>query len=249
MANFISGAPQWAVILFIPAFLYSIFFITKSAKMAALSTGMTPGQSRNIQLGIFGFYFIYLVYASILALNGLLDVDSLPPRAMVWAGIPLAVILFGFIGNTRLFKRLLHAITLESLIKIHIFRVVGVFFLVLYCYHLLPAKFAFFAGMGDIITAIFSYPVAKMVANRQRGWKIVVYIWSVFGVMDIIDLLVIAVTTGANGNLREMAIFPFVWFPAFAPATILFLHTSVFRKLYQEQNSSQANRFGQLIKQ
>lgn len=246
MANFISGAPLWVVIVFIPTFLYSIFFITRSAKMAALSAGMTPGQSRNIQFGIFGFYFIYLVYASILALNGLLDVDSLPPRTMVWAGFPLAIILFGFIGNTGLFKRLLHAITLESLIKIHIFRVLGVFFLVLYGYHLLPAKFSFFAGMGDIITAIFSYPVAKMVANRQRGWKTAVYIWNIFGIMDIIDLLLVAVTTGANGNLREMAVFPFAWFPAFAPATILFLHTAVFRKLYQEKNSPQTNRVGQL---
>ena len=29
----------------------------------------------------------------------------------------------------------------------------------------------------------------------------------------------------------EMTMFPFVWFPAFAPATILFLHFAIFRKL------------------
>jgi hypothetical protein len=69
-------------------------------------------------------------------------------------------------------------------------------------------------------------------ASRQKpGWKVAVYAWSIFGIMDIVDLLMIAVMIGANGNLREMAIFPFVWFPAFAPATILFLHAMVFRKL------------------
>jgi len=58
--------------------------------------------------------------------------------------------------------------------------------------------------------------------------------------LDIINLLVIAViiakndmVTGVKGGLTEMTIFPFVWFPAFAPATILFLHTAVFRKLAQ----------------
>jgi hypothetical protein len=58
--------------------------------------------------------------------------------------------------------------------------------------------------------------------------------------LDIVNLLVIAViiakndmVTGAKGDLTEMTIFPFVWFPAFAPATILFLHTAIFRKLQQ----------------
>jgi hypothetical protein len=236
MANHVSGMPLWAVILFIASFLYSIAFITKPAKQAALDSGMTPRKSRNIQIGIFGFYFVYLVYVSVFALKGVFDVNSLPPKVMVWAGMPLMVILFGFIGNTGLFKTLLRSITLESLIAVHIFRVVGVFFIILYCYHLLPAKFAFSAGLGDIITAILALPVAKMV-SRGNPWRITaVYAWNIFGILDVIDLLVIAVIIGANGNLREMTVFPFVWFPAFAPATILFLHTAVFRKLHQLKN-------------
>jgi len=236
MANYISGAPLWAIALFIPSFLYSIVFIAQRVKQAALNAGMSPGKAGNIQFGIVGFYTIYLVYASVLALKGVLVVNSLPPRAMVWAGIPLMIILFGFIGNTGLFKKLLRSISVESLISLHIFRLLGVFFIIIYGYHLLPARFAFFAGLGDIITAIFAFPVARMVSKQKSGWKIAVYAWNIFGIMDIVDLLVIAVITGSNGNLREMAVFPFVWFPAFAPATILFLHTVIFRKLHQLKN-------------
>jgi hypothetical protein len=231
MTNYISNAPIWAIILFIPIFLYSIFFITRPIQRAALDTGISSAKSQNIQWGIFIFYLIYLVYVATLALKGVLDVDSLPPRTMVWGGLPLLIILFGWIGNTGLFKKILRSITLEALIKLHVFRVVGVFFILLYAYHLLPAKFAFFAGLGDIITALLAIPVAGMVARQQPGWKIAVYAWNIFGIMDIVDLLIVAVMTGAGGNLREMAIFPFVWFPAFAPATILFLHSAVFRKL------------------
>lgn len=231
MANHISGMPLWSIVLFIAGFLYSIVFITKPIKQAALNAGMSLRKSGNIQIGIFVFYLLYLIYVSFFSLQGVFDVNALPPRVMVWAGIPLLVILFGFIGNTGLFKTLLRSITLESLIAVHIFRVLGVFFILLYCYHLLPMKFAFFAGWGDVITAIAALPVARMAAKKKPGWKIAVYIWNIFGIMDIIDLLAVAVTTGANGNLREMAVFPFVWFPAFAPATILFLHTIVFRKL------------------
>lgn len=238
MVNHISGMPLWAIVVFIASFLYSIAFITKPAKQAALNAGMIPQRSSNIQIGIAGFYILYLVYVSVFSLKGVFNVDSIPPKVMIWAGLPLIIILFVFIGNTRLFKTLLRSITLESLIAVHIFRVLGVFFIILYCYHLLPAKFAFSAGLGDILTAVLALPVAKMVSKRTRWATAAVYAWNILGIMDIVNLLVIAVITGANGNLREMTVFPFVWFPAFAPATILFLHAAVFRKLYQLKRSA-----------
>lgn len=238
MENHITGMPLWAVALFIATFLYSIFFITRPVKQAALDAGIAPQRSKGIQTGIFIFYLFYLAYVSVLSLQGVFDVDSLPPKVMVWAGLPLLIILFGFIGNTGLFKAILRSIKLNSLIALHVFRVLGVFFILIYGYHLLPAKFAFAAGLGDIITAILAVPVAKMAANGHPQWVAAVYAWNIFGILDIIDLLVIAVITGANGNLREMTVFPFVWFPAFAPATILFLHTAVFRKLWQLKHGS-----------
>ena len=237
MASHVSGAPFWAVLLFILSFLYFLAFITTPVKQAALNAGMTPAKARNIQAGVFSFYFVFLAYVSFFSLKGTFEVDSLPPKVTVWAGLPLAIFLFGFIGNTPLFKTLLRSIKLESLIAIHIFRVVGVFFILLYCYHLLPATFAFFAGLGDVITAVLAIPVAGMVSKKHPQWKIAVYAWNIFGIMDIIDLLTVAVMSGANGNLREMTVFPFSWFPALAPATILFLHTAVFRKLYQQRKS------------
>jgi hypothetical protein len=240
MANYISNAPFWVIILFVASFLYSIAFIANPAKQAALNSGMTAAKSRNIQFSILGFYILYLIYASILSLKGVFNVNSLPPKVVVFAAIPLTIILFAFIGNTKLFKKILRSITLESLITIHVFRFVGVFFIILYCYHLLPAELAFSAGMGDIITALLAWPVAKW-GSKGKSWSIkVVYAWNIFGIMDIVTLLVIvgiavkkSIISGGDEYLREMTTFPFVWFPAFAPATILFLHTAIFRKLQQ----------------
>lgn len=240
MANYISQAPLWATMLFIASFLYSILFITKPAKQAALNSGITISKSRNIQIGIFVFYLFWLIYTSVLALKGIFQINSLPPRVVVFTVIPLSIILFAYIGNTPLFKKLLRSATLESLIAIHVFRLVGVFFIILYFYHLLPAGLAFSAGLGDIITALFALPVSKWVANRKPWARAAVYAWSIFGVMDIVIILIrigiIAsrtIATGESGGIAEMTIFPFVWFPAFAPATILFMHTIIFRKLRQ----------------
>jgi hypothetical protein len=245
MANYISNAPLWVIILFIVSFLYSIALIAKPAKQAALNAGMTPAKSRNIQFGIFGFYVLYLAYVSILALKGVFYINPIPPKVMVFAAVPLTIILFAIIGNTKLFKKLLGSITLESLVAIHKFRLVGVFFIVLYCYHLLPAGLAFSAETGDIVTALFAWPVAKWV-SQERSWSIkAVYIWNIFGILDIVNVLVIVgiavrntLINGTDGGLTELTLFPFAWFPAFAPATILFLHAAVFRKLRQIKTST-----------
>lgn len=242
MANYISHMPFWVIILFVASFLFSIVFITKPVKRAALNAGITPQKSHKIQVGIIIFYLVYLAYVSLLSLKGIFQGNSIPPKVMVLAGLPLAIILFGFIGNTRLFNHILRTITLESLITIHVFRIVGVFFIMLYCYNLLQPAFALSAGLGDIITALLAFPVAKLVSTGAR-WRIsAVIAWNIFGMLDIIRLLFLATiiakntaTTGVDGGLREITLFPFVWFPAFAPATILFLHTLIFRKLNQQK--------------
>ncbi|MHA4810122.1 hypothetical protein ACX0G9_18555 [Flavitalea flava] len=239
MASYISSMPLWVIVLFIAAFLYSIAFIANPVKQAALDAGMTPDSAKNIQLGIFGFYILYLAYASILALNGVFYVVSLPPRVMVFTAIPLIIVLFVIVGNTKLFKKLLRSIKLESLIALHVFRLLGVFFLLLYFYHLLPGDLAFSAGMGDIITAILAIPVARMVSKGKPGNLKVAYAWNILGALDIFTLLVIVALGSKNALVTverkdmEMTMFPFVWFPVFAPATILFLHATIFRKLQQ----------------
>ena len=231
--------PVWAIALFIFGFLFSLIFISGFFKQSAINAGMQPGKSRNIQLSVLIFYLAYLCYVAVLALNGVLDSKALPPTVMTYAALPLTLFLFGIVGNTILFKKLLQAITLESLITIHLFRVLGIFFIVLYFYHLLPAEFAFSAGIGDIITAVLAIPVA-IIATKRKPWSIpVVHAWNLLGVFDIVNLLIIATIIGKNSiatgapGIREMTLFPFSWFPAFAPPTILFLHVAVFRKLNQ----------------
>ena len=230
--------PLWAIMLFIISFIFSLTMLARPAKQAALDAGMTAGKSRTIQYGIIFFYLLWLTYASILALKGSLYQNTLPPKAIILLTLPLLLILFTIIANTQLYKKLLRSATLESLVALHKFRILGVFFLLLYFYHLLDAAFALSAGLGDIITAIFAIPVARAVAQKKPWSRKAAIARNIFGILDIVSLLTIALfgaikaaATGQSGG--EMTAFPFVWFPAFAPATILFLHFAIFRKLQQ----------------
>jgi hypothetical protein len=241
MENNISHAPFWAILLFSISFILSLGMLANPAKKAALAAGMTPKQAGRIWYGILFFYLLWLGYASILSLTGFLNLNTLPPRIFLFTSVPLFIFLLGLVANTTLFKKLYRAITLESLIYLHVFRVVGVFFLVLYFYHLGDGGFNLSAGIGDLATALLAIPVAKAVA-QNKPWSIAAaYAWNVLGTLDILAAIAIATigaikTTGAvNPPPGEMTLFPFVWFPAFAPATITFLHITIFRKLAQQK--------------
>jgi hypothetical protein len=236
METFISEMPLWAILLFVVSFILSLGFIARPARQAALHSGLTVEKSRRIGAGIILFYVLWLGYASVLSLKGVFSVNALPPRIFLFTTLPLFILLFGFVGNTGLFKRLLRSASLESLIYLHVFRVLGIFFFMLYWYRLLDLRFAISAGLGDIITAILAVPVARAVAQK-KPWSIkAAYVWNILGILDIVTLMTIAVVNAIKSSRgeSEMTLFPFAWFPAFAPATILFLHVAVFRKLRQK---------------
>ncbi|HXS38450.1 MAG TPA: hypothetical protein VN721_17235, partial [Flavipsychrobacter sp.] len=192
MKKYISNMPAWLTILLTASFILSFLLIANPAKQAALISGIAKEKSRNIQLGVFAFFVSWLIYASVLSLKGVFDVNSLPPRVIVFTTIPLFVFLFAIIGSTRLYKRLLQSAPLESLIRIHIFRFEGVLFIILFLYHLLPVKFALSAGLGDMLTALFAIPVARAV-SQKKSWSIkAVYAWNIFGILDIVSLMTLA---------------------------------------------------------
>jgi hypothetical protein len=56
-------------------------------------------------------------------------------------------------------------------VKLHIFRVIGVFFILLAIHQALPKPFAFIAGLGDVITAISSIFVANAIKNNKSYAK------------------------------------------------------------------------------
>src|SRR6185437_4188149 len=188
MEKYISNMPVWGIVLIIITFMIMIAFIARPARQAALIAGMPVTKAQNIQWGIFIFFALWLTYTSALSLRGSFDANSIPPRVVVYTAIPLIIILFGIIANTRLYKQLLHAAPLETLVRMHVFRFEGIIFILLYLGHLLPRDFAISAGMGDMLTALFSIPVARAI-SQKKPWSIkAVYAWNIFGILDIVSL-------------------------------------------------------------
>lgn len=198
------------------------------------------GKFKNGFWVILSFYILYLIIVAIASLNGFFDAVMLPPKIVLTTTLPLAIFVT-IIYSTKICKKANSVLSLVDLVKVHIFRLIGSTFIILFFYDLLPTTFALFAGIGDVLTAISSVFVAKAILSKKSYARKLTYFWNTFGLVDIlitsamaIIFTKISIDNGVQG-VEILAEFPFCFIPAFAPPTIIFLHLLVYRKLSAQQ--------------
>lgn len=222
--------PSWIAI----AFLLVIFI---PSIMIAFLAQKGLDNSKKALYGVLLFFGFYFTYVTIASLNGLFNLVFLPPLVLLYCTFPLAIFLFTVVINSKIYKQFLANIKLEYLVSVHIFRLIGVFFLLLAFHDALPKFFAIIAGLGDIITAITSFFVAKAIQQHKPYAKKLTLFWNTFGFLDIlftaITALLLTKLSIDNGTMGvdTLARFPFCFIPAFAPPTIIFLHVTILKKI------------------
>lgn len=224
--------PDWLSLLFLVSIPLPFILIVHWLWRYAL-----PKHKWPLTLGVSGFYLLYLIYLYWASKEGLFSVLSNPPRILLLTTVPYAFVLFGLVWPSKFFQTILEKTPTEVLVRLHIFRLVGVFFILLYWHQALPPLFAWMAGIGDIFTALFSiWIVSALVNKKARAFKWTFY-WNTFGLLDILltalsanVLNYISIETGALG-VEVLTVFPFCIIPAFAPPTIIFLHVAIYQKL------------------
>jgi hypothetical protein len=241
MENYLSNVPAWVSISFSFVFPITIYLIAKTIKQGALNAQIPDNQANNLFWGVLLFFALYLTYVSSLAFTGLLSVNALPPRVLIFTALPLMVFFFGFVFNKPIYWKILDGIPLQSLVRLHIFRFVGVYFLIATYYNALPAHFAILAGLGDMATAFGAIFIAKAIEENKSWSRKGTLIWNIFGFWDIVSVIISAILTTRfsiqhpeSQSIVEISKFPFVWIPAFAPVVIVFLHIAIFKKLKRE---------------
>lgn len=185
------------------------------------------------------FFILYLAYIYFASYYGFFNQVLFPPKVLLLTTFPFAFLLFGVVFNTKFYKTLLQNSAIETVVQLHIFRLIGVFFILLALHNALPKPFAFIAGLGDMITAITSIFIVNAIKNEKSYALKLTYYWNIFGTVDILFTAIaanvltkISIDSGAMG-VDTLALFPFCIIPAFAPPIILFLHFSIFKKLKQ----------------
>ena len=127
----------------------------------------TSTRDARIAIVSAGALSLWAVVATVLAYRGVFqpqDVEAVPP-----VGINLIVVLSVLFASLATFPSLRRLLTRQAnLIRLHLWRLVGVVFLVLMVRGQVPALWALPAGIGDILVAVTAPWVARDVDTPRR---------------------------------------------------------------------------------
>jgi hypothetical protein len=162
---------------------------------------------------------------------GVFAQTGVPP---IYLGLFIAVPFVGFTGayfaNPR-FRDFAHSISLPLIVGTHVWRYVGVFFVIAFLMGKLPPQFGIPEGGGDIIAAIYSLPLA-FALRQGKPVRTAFIAWNLFGLVDLISAITLGMlySEGSLGFLRTgvstalMTTFPVNLIPTFFVPLFILLH-------------------------
>src|SRR5690606_11363256 len=146
------------------------------------------------------------------------------------------------VTGTKWYAMFINNVSLDKLVGVHIFRLIGFFFVALAYYEALPKWFGYIAGIGDVLTAVSCIWVSRELRRGETSSLRLTWIWNTFGLIDILFTAVsanvltkLSMDSGIMG-VDTLARFPFYLIPALAPPLIVFLHYSTYLKLKKKTN-------------
>lgn len=172
------------------------------------------------------------------ALSGLAAAGSLASIGL------FATLIFGPIGLFTLaaimspaLRGWALALDQRLLIGIHALRTIGLSFVFLYVYDLLPAAFAFPAGLGDAATAVWAVWLSFSLSRGEQVDDARIARWNWFGAADFlvavgIGLAFQSALYGGEVNTDAMATFPLVLIPLFGVPVLAISHIIIAMQLH-----------------
>jgi len=152
-----------------------------------------------------------------------------------WPQVVLLGITAGLVigyRRARGFRAWLDGLSLRTILGLHLSRLVGIYFLVLYGRGELPFAFAVPGGWGDIIAAIGALGVMAATTSFSKR-RLLIGAWNVFGLLDILMVVITAARLylAEPTSLRALLTLPLSLLPTFLVPLIIASHLLVFRRL------------------
>ena len=136
-----------------------------------------------------------------------------------------------------------HRVPLWLLVGVHMVRVLGINFVVLYAAHRLPAPFAPVAGWGDIFVGATAAPVAWLAYRQITSDRAIVWIWNLIGIADLIAAVGLGVTSSpgparlifTEPSSAIMTTLPWLLIPGFLVPLLFVIHIGIFVRLVKDR--------------
>jgi len=200
-SRILAAVPAWVSTL---ALVFSIGLPTamwQAFYRAGKDSGIDGARKTSIWLGV--ILSLWVAAAVFLSLRGFFeaDPDARVPH-LVYALLPL---LCGLVlwPASRSFRGSVRALGPDWIIRIQIYRTLGLISLVGWYHGLMPRVFAMPAGVGDLLVGLSAPGVAWMVRHGRPGAASATTFWNFLGLADV----VIAVTLGALSSPSPFQVF------------------------------------------
>jgi hypothetical protein len=177
--------------------------------------------------------------AVIAGLSGWVNQPGRPPLALLgFIVVPIAGFIAAYAASAAL-RAFVDSLSLTVLVGAHLWRFVGVFFLVGAFTGALPRGFGIPEGVGDIIAASGALLLIPMLRKGTASRRLVL-VWNTFGTIDLLSAITVGVlySNGPLGVLAYgtqttelMATFPVSLIPTFFVPLFLLDHLLIFKRL------------------
>jgi len=161
------------------------------------------------------FFGLWLLAATALSASGLLERAPMPAPQILLVALTAMLLALCLRSSER--RAWVEALPLQVLVLLHASRFVGIYFIILYACGRLPYEFAVPAGLGDICVASTALIVGTL-PLRTRSGPILYAAWNVFGLLDI---LFVVVNAGRLGMMNPESIAPLTRLPGSLLPTFL----------------------------
>lgn len=177
--------------------------------------------------------------ASVAGLLGIVNQPGQPPLALLaFVVVPILGFTAAYLSSAP-FRVLTDRIDLRLLVGSHLWRFVGLGFVIAWLNGALPAGFAIPEGFGDIIAAAWALALLPRLRRGavSRGWLLA---WNTWGFVDLVSALTVGVlySDGPLGLLSPgtvttgwMVTFPVSLIPTFFVPLFLLLHALTFKRI------------------
>ncbi len=192
---------------------------------------------KNITISVIGLWFLASLVAGYF---GFFIQRSGPPTHLALFFLPSVI---GFISTyllSKKFRRFTKTIPLYFLVGAHIWRFVGLGFVLGWAvYHVLPAGFSIPEGFGDIIAAAGALPLA-IALYKGKNVKRWLVIWNTFGLIDLISAITVGIlySVGPLGILvhgglttKPLITFPINLIPTFFVPFFILVHLLIYKRI------------------
>lgn len=185
---------------------------------------------------VFILFILWFLTAYMLSLSGTINELTPPlPQIVIFVLVITLLVIFNLFTTLKIW---IMSINIKYLIGVHISRLVGIYFLVLYSRNLLPYDFAVKGGLGDIFIAVTALILIIFISKESRVNDKIYLVWNTFGFIDIMFVVLTAARIGIKNphEISELFKLPLSLLPTFLVPIIIFTHVIIFIRLFRNKN-------------